>query len=45
MPCRFGEHLILDRRTFLAAGGLSFCGLSLPGILTNLEPLADLCGR
>ena len=32
MACNPREHVWLDRRTFLTAGGIGFCGLQLPGL-------------
>ena len=37
MDCHRNEHLPLDRRTFLTAGGIGFCGLQ-PGRLETAEP-------
>ena len=33
MPCNPSEHLPLDRRTFLVASGVGYCGLHVPGLL------------
>ena len=33
MPCNRAEHLKLDRRVFLSAGGIGFCGMHVPNFL------------
>ena len=41
MPCVSSEHLRLDRRAFLVAGGLSFCGLHVPSVLSAAEKFPE----
>ena len=44
MACNPSEHLALDRRTFLVAGGIGFCGLHVPDLL-GAAPSTDRPGR
>lgn len=43
MACNHSEHLAIDRRAFLVASGVSFCGLQLPGFInaapSTVQPL------
>lgn len=40
MPCRPFDHLRLDRRSWLVASGLGFCGLDLPSLAAAPSPPA-----